>query len=597
MNIHDYKRPFLTPLMSTSLYLGETKDSLGKCTPITYNHIDRDILTLFSQNYSKINDVPNNIFIAKLHGSKIYDKLYSGIYGKLRSEISFNTTRTLKYKVTRCSRISPCKLFPVVDTILDFGVNEYTIDLMKSSEIHKFCEAVSIPLIHYKEQPRQTGSLYICSLIPMVKCTYQISIDIKTDDPKSFVELNSPGSKLILQKTNNNILLKSYYKDSSKDIKCESIYIGNTEEKPNFEIIFDGYNKKNTIITKDGNSIVTPFYNIDRQRLPYTDFSNGYLKFTSFLMGKGTHIDVEIYNINQIVDRQLITPIGSNKLLAFGIDGPHVRNTTEQGISYLNSKRNKGTIWFDIELLEQCNETDLEYLRNLIISESWEVGVHYSKELNSFPLEQAYKVMDEGYLYVYKNIGKKPTSWCSMRNKDTITHATYAYQNFGMLWRNGDSGIHTEKDIGNLDDDTWDWWKIASRAGMIHPVFTHELDQDPAIKYSISRSKFRNWVDNYNSNDISIVSFYDYSQISRNTYDASFENLKYTEYSITFDAHTNGSIALVNVNIEAEKSTQIYDNTSDKFISYNIEKDNSITFWVENNHTYHIYGNLKSLEN
>ena len=90
-----------------------------------------------------------------------------------------------------------------------------------------------------------------------------------------------------------------------------------------------------------------------------------------------------------------------------GLDGPHVRNTTEQGISYLNSKKNKGTIWFDIEILEQCNETDLEYLRSLVANDSWDVGVHYSKELNSLPLEQAYKVMDEGYSYVYEKIGQK----------------------------------------------------------------------------------------------------------------------------------------------------------------------------------------------
>ncbi|MCO5383987.1 MAG: hypothetical protein NHB15_19555 [Methanosarcina barkeri] len=197
--------------------------------------------------------------------------------------------------------------------------------------------------------------------------------------------------------------------------------------------------------------------------------------------------------------------------------------------------------------------------------------------------------MDEGYSYVYEIFGRKPTSWCSMRNRDTVTHAIYAYENLGMLWRNGDLGIHAEKDVGNLDDDTWEWWEPASRAGMVHPVFTHELDQDPAIKYSISRSKFRNWVDNYDSNNVSIVSFYEYSQISRNTYDASFENLQYTEHSIIFDARTNGAIALVNVNTNAGKNTQVYDNTSKKFLSYNIEQDNSITFWVENNHTYGIY--------
>jgi hypothetical protein len=197
--------------------------------------------------------------------------------------------------------------------------------------------------------------------------------------------------------------------------------------------------------------------------------------------------------------------------------------------------------------------------------------------------------MDEGYLYVYEKIGRKPTSWCSMRNRDNITHAIYAYENLGMLWRNGDSGIHAEKDVGNLDDDTWEWWEPVSGAGMVYPAFTHELDLEPAIKYSISSSKFRNWVDNYNSNNASIVSFYEYSQINRNTYEASFDILQHTESSVIFNARTNGSDALVNVNIRSGENTRVCDSTSDKFLRYKIEQDKSITFRVENNHTYYIF--------
>jgi len=578
--------------MSSSLHVEGSKTLIDENIPKICENANQGILNLFSQNYTEINSIPKNVFIANLQGNKIYDKLYSAIYGTLKSEISLTASKALNYKTSRDSCLFPCSLFPVVDTILQSGVNGYTVNLTKSLETHRFCEAASIPLIHYREQQRQTESLYICGLIPMVKCTYQISMNIKTDDFQSFVELNSPGSKLIIQKVDNdNVILRSYFKDFSEEIRSKTIRIGNAAEKFDFEIKFDGYNKTNTICTNDGNFIVTPFYSTDRQRLPYIDFSNGYIKFTSFIAGKGTYLDVDLYSIGQTADRKFITVIGSNKILAFGLDGPHARDTTEQGIRYLNSKNNIGTIWFDIELLEQYSETDLEYLRSLVTNDSWDVGVHYSEELNRLPLEEAYKVIDEGYSYVYEKIGKKPTSWCSMRNKDTVAHAIYAYENLGMFWRNGDSGIHAERDIGNLDDTTWEWWEKASRAGMIHPVFTHELDKDPAIKYSISSSKFISWVDNYNSNNVSIVSFYEYGQINRNTFDASFEKLRYTEHSVTFDAHTNGAIALVNVNIKAGKNTQIYDNTSEKFISYNIEQDNSVTFWVEDRHTYSVYVN------
>jgi len=176
-----------------------------------------------------------------------------------------------------------------------------------------------------------------------------------------------------------------------------------------------------------------------------------------------------------------------------------------------------------------------------------------------------------------------------MRNRDNLTHAIYAYEKLGMLWRNGDSGINAEKGVGNLDDDTWEWWEQASRAGMVYPVFTHELDQEPAIKYSISCSKLSNWVDNYCSNNVSIVSFYEYSQVNRNTYDAYFDALEYNESLIKFDAHTNGVKSFVNVNVTAGNHTQVYDRTLNESLNYTREQDKSITFWVENNHTYSVY--------
>lgn len=573
-------------------FIGGVSISPGTVNPKTPKNIDQGAITLFSQDYSKTGSVPDNIFIAKLQENNIYDRLYSTIYGELKPQIFLNDlSKGLKYKTTRDPGLSPCSLLPAVDAVFCTGTGRFTGNLTMSRDVHRFCECASLPLVHYQGQPRQTGSLYICRFTPMVKCTYQFSMDIKTDDAHSFVELNSPGSKLIIREINGRVVLKSYFESSSGGIGSETIFLGNTAGKLDFEITFDGCSKNNTISTKDGKSIVTPFYNFERQRLPYLDFSNGYIKFTSFLAGKGSSFDINIYNITQKADRKLITAIGDHKLIPFGLDGPHVRNTTEQGILYLNSKNNRGTIWFDIELLEQCSGSDLEYLRNLVFNNSWDTGVHYSVELNSLPIEQAYKVMNEGYSYVYEKIGQKPTGWCSLRNKDNITHAIYAYENLGMFWRNGDSGIHAERNVGNLDDDTWEWWEPVSRAGMAYPGFTHELDQDPAIKYSISRSKFLNWVDNYNSNGASIVSFYEYGQISRNTCEASFDVVESTKNSTVFKAHTNGSGALVNVNVNvrAEKGASVYDNTSDKPLDYRVEEDKSITFRVENDHTYSVY--------
>ena len=517
-------------------------------------------ITLFSQNYSEVNSVPSNIFIGKIENTTTLDYIYLTIYGEEKSEILLeNTSKELEYTTTRNSPLIPYSL------LSDIGIN-------------------------YVEERTKKGSLYICNLTPMFKCTYEISMGVSTDDKQSYVELDSPGSKLIIHKIDSNTILKSYFQTDSSSLKSKTITISNAD-KSHFKIIFDGENKTNTIVAENGCYIITPFYDLYRQKLPYIDFSNGYIKFVSFIKGKGTYLDVNFSSINQKADRKCITPIGDSKTIAFGLDGPYPRNLTEQGINYLNSKGDRGTIWFDVGIIAECNQTDLEYLRNLVTNDSWEVGIHFSKELNSLPLDEAYKTIDQEYEYVYEKIGKKPTSWCSLRNRDNITHAIYAYNKLGMYWRNGDSGVEAEEMVGNLYDDTWLWWEPASHAGMTHPVFTHQTDKDPTIKYSISPSMFKTWVDTYYSNNVSIVPFYDYSLISRNTHDAYFDNISSNESFITFNAHTNGIKSLINVNTNAGNNTQVYDNTSDKYLDFKDETDKSITFWVENNHAYNVYLN------
>jgi hypothetical protein len=277
-------------------------------------------------------------------------------------------------------------------------------------------------------------------------------------------------------------------------------------------------------------------------------------------------------------------------MTAFGLDGPPQRNKVEKGIKLLESNGARGTIWVSSKTIEGYNDTYVEYIRNLIANNSWDLGIHYSEELEDLPLEQAYKLMEQEYSYVYKKFGQKPTSWCSLRNDDNVTHAIFAHKNLGMIWRNGDSGINAETDAGNgnLYDDNWVWWESVSKAGMSYPVFTHSTDQDPAIKWSISFSKFETWVNNYHSNNISIVSFYEYWQTNSNSYYANFNNIKYSADIVAFNANTNGANALINVNISAENDTKIFDNTSRRFLDYKVEPDKSITFWVENGHNYKI---------
>lgn len=553
------------------------------------SNINQNNITLFLQNYSEFDSIPKNVFIAKKTDNNCtFDRLYSTVYGTYNSNVVFdNASQGLTYTTRKNPAPSLVSLLPIAEPIFDFGMNNYNKFFREPSKMSDFYQYASIPLNHGYGQPRQSGSLYISNFVPMVKSTYQISMNMKTDSSDSFIEMISPGSRLIIQEIDNNIVLKSYYQNSKGDLSSKIISIGDTTEISKFNIIFDGDNKTNTIYTNNSNYIITPYYDLDRQKLPYVDFSSGYIKITNYVIGQGTYLDVNIHQIVQTSDRKLITAIGSNNMLPFGLDGPHPIDMVKQGIDFLESYGGKGTLWVDVKALD--NETRLEYIRNLIINNSWELGIHYSKELNNLPLEQAYRVMEEEYSYVYEMIGQKPTTWCSLRNNDNLTHAIYAYDNFGMVWRNGDAGVSAEGSVGNLDDETWICWESVSNAGMIYPVFTHRTDENPSIKYSISYQKFQTWVNNYYSNNVSIISFYEYWQINSNSYHAYFDNIEYNDDILTFDANTNGAKALINVNVNAENDTKVYDNTSRRILRYKVEHDKSITFYVINEHSYKIY--------
>ena len=68
-------------------------------------------ITLFSQKYSEVNNVPGNIFIGKIENTTTLDCIYSTIYGKEKSEILLeNTSKELEYTTTKNSPIIPYSL-------------------------------------------------------------------------------------------------------------------------------------------------------------------------------------------------------------------------------------------------------------------------------------------------------------------------------------------------------------------------------------------------------------------------------------------------------------------------------------------------------
>ena len=173
---------------------------------------------------------------------------------------------------------------------------------------------------------------------------------------------------------------------------------------------------------------------------------------------------------------------------------------------------------------------------------------------------------------------------------DNVRFANYVYDTFNMVWRNGDTGVHAEQNVGGLDDASWEWWNLASMAGIIYPVFIHQTDRDPARRYSISYSNFKKWIDNYHDNAISIIPFYEWWRINANTYDMVITNISIQNHTLRFRVKTNGERGLVNVNISAGSGLIIKDLQTNEIIPWTTDyNDNSVIFYVASDHEYAIF--------
>ena len=533
-----------------------------------------DALVLFEQKYSDIRKIPNNIFLINWGSEGTMNQLQKLIHKNIYDD---------KY---------------YLDYSLESQGLEYVVN-QKFTIITHLIDSLSRwhPFLLTKMKRGILDPCYICRLVPMTRCTYRMTLGLEADDPKSFTEIWIAGGRIQFHLLDNKTLeLTTGYIAPNGTYVGKKLLTNGNANRFTFYIKYDGINKTNTLIYNDTYYAITPLYDYQRRSLPYPDISNSWIKFNNYVLGNGTFFKVTIYDIAQIAERKLITPIGYVDSIPFGLDGPQPPDTIEKGVELLKKNNSTGTLWFDVNYLDSYNDSQVIYLRDLVNNKSWEAGIHFSKELNKLPLSEAYDLMKKEYELVTNKISCKPVTWCSLKNSDNINHCIFAYNEFGMTWRNGESGVHgeNERGIGNLDDDTWRWWKVFSEAGMIHPVFTHRTDEKPAQKWSISYDNFREWQNNYKKLNISPMPFGKWWKINCNTYEASFENITFKQNTIRFTANTNGYDSLINIKIKTTDILEIYDLTAKKVVSWELYQDDSIIFWVEDGHNYEIHTNVSS---
>jgi hypothetical protein len=542
--------------------------SLERDTSVQENP-DRGQITLFHQNFTDSDHLPRNMFLGQIP-ARFLGRMYGFLWGENKSDIKSDIGKGIIFTTSRKN------FFPRAGTIrLSFPV-----DFLQCTRIKKLFK-----LFFLEENPKQE-SIFIGGFVPMTQCDY--TLELEKPGEKGFVILQTPGGKIIIDKKNSDdYSVESYFLDASEKIRCKQMIVPAKEGKISLTIHFDGTSRTNTISGNDQDPLVTPFYSQSRSQLHYPSFSGGYIKISTIALPGQSTSAIHLHSLSQSAPRKLITPVGDKKSLPFGLDGPHAFSTIQNGLLSMKQRGFRGTIWFDVGYLRDDHYR--EYLTSFLQNECWEAGIHYSKSLIKLSSAELHTFIDDEYDAISSQIQTSPKSWCSFRNGDTVGHANYLFEKFSMLWRNGDAGVRSERKIGGLEDANWDWWNSASKAGIMYPVFTHQTDRDPALRYSISFSKFKTWIDNYHANGISIIPFGEWWNMNANTNDMRITDISIKNHSLRFRIQTNGERGLVNVHISAGEDLVVVDHQSREMIPWSDHGDNSITFYVQSDHEYELF--------
>ncbi len=444
--------------------------------------------------------------------------------------------------------------------------------------------------IRYYSNTDEGGSVFV-GIEPFINGNLSISLKVTSDSTYSSV--NIIGSTFWLETRslpNGGARVMSYYQPAastyaykSYDVPASALPGGvNT-----INIMISGTTKTLTVYHDSTYKVTTPLYHWSVQNLPYAPITSPVICFDNYISSVSTWTATYLYGIKETVSGGLVSAVPGNDYVPFGIDYPR-SNYNGLGTQYMAAHGQKGVAWADLQWLAYQPQ-DKAYIQSLLNS-GWELGIHYNASLNSLSLAQAQNLMRQQYDQLTQMFGRAPTSWCSYQNADSVTHATYAYQQMGMLWRNGYSGISFIPNVGNLQDTRWSqFWTKISDAQMVYPSFTHKTDVTPAETYSISYANFREWVDNYDGKHI--IGFDEYYHRVSNQVDTKITYLGYEAgESLRFSVKCNGYPSRLMIDFPAAANAVVLRNGSPLVLNsdYTIVDGHYIVLFARSNDVFDI---------
>ncbi len=448
--------------------------------------------------------------------------------------------------------------------------------------------------VRYRVWMGNTMQLYIGKLYPAVKATYKITLSMDTDNYNAATNIRIGQAWFNIKYSDESfstMKINVFYKNAVGDTLIKyTTFPMPADKKVTIDVSWDGTNKTNHITCEQSGTvnIWVPASCYDVQKLPYNaitwPFVNIYV-----VLNKATYADVYLYKLEEMIPRYTITAMPQNNLEAFGFDGPRDYAAVHKAMEYLKNYSYRATLFFSYTVRKDWvqNLTIRDYYRELINKYGWESGIHFTKRLEFLSWINATALMTTEYNEVTNIIGVAPESWCSMADDDNVSHAIYAWNNFRMYWRNGNTSLHAIPNVGGLNLNTWHFWDIASQHGFVFPVFVHNASfVHESARDCIDYTNFTKFVDRAKQNGLKIVPFIDYFKINLNQVDFYATNIERGDCYLKFTAHTNGAVAYVDVAFPYTINVKVYDETAHKYIDW---KSGCVQFWVEDGHTYKVY--------
>ncbi len=385
--------------------------------------------------------------------------------------------------------------------------------------------SIAAKAVEYYSNDDESGSVFV-GIEPFINGNLSFSIKVSSDS--TFSSVNIIGSTFWLEARSlpdGGARVMSYYMSSASAYSYKSYDVPKSA-LPNgvntINIMVSGTAKTLTVYHDEARKVSTPMFHWSVQNLPYAPMTSPIVCFDNYISSVATWTSTFIYGIRESVSGGIVSAVPGNDLVPFGIDYPR-SEFNKLGTQYMAARGQKGVAWVDLQWLEY-RPSDKAYIDSLLAA-GWELGIHYNASLNNYAQASAQAFMKRQYDQVKAMFGQAPTSWCSYQNADSVTHATYAYQQLGMIWRNGHSGISYLANVGNLQETRWgQFWSRVSAAQMVYPSFTHKTDPASAEAYSISYSSFTKWVDNYEGKRM--IGFYEYYGRVKNQVDTKITYLE-----------------------------------------------------------------------